>query len=73
MGQEPISAAFSSNLDGLVASSGASLWVHGHTHDSFDYAIDRTRVICNPKGYGPRVAGGVPENAAFDSRLIVEV
>lgn len=28
-----------------------SLWIHGHTHDPFDYNIGKTRVICNPRGY----------------------
>lgn len=27
------------------------LWVHGHTHDDFDYTIGETRVVCNPRGY----------------------
>ena len=27
------------------------LWIHGHTHDSFDYVIGETRVVCNPRGY----------------------
>ena len=27
------------------------LWVHGHTHDPFDYTIGQTRVTCNPRGY----------------------
>lgn len=72
-GRTPISAVFSSNLDDLVAGSGAALWVHGHTHDSFDYSLVGTRVICNPKGYGPSCGGGIPENAAFDPRLVVEV
>jgi hypothetical protein len=27
------------------------LWVHGHTHDDFDYVIGETRVVCNPRGY----------------------
>jgi Icc-related predicted phosphoesterase len=27
------------------------LWVHGHTHDSLDYGLGRTRVLCNPFGY----------------------
>lgn len=27
------------------------LWVHGHTHDPFDYMIGTTRVCCNPRGY----------------------
>jgi Icc-related predicted phosphoesterase len=27
------------------------LWTHGHTHDSFDYMIGTTRIVCNPRGY----------------------
>ena len=26
-------------------------WVHGHTHNSADYMIGGTRVLCNPRGY----------------------
>ncbi len=72
-GRTPVSAAFSSNLDVLVEGSGAALWVHGHTHDSFDYALGGTRVICNPKGYGPTYATAIAENLAFDPRLVVEI
>jgi hypothetical protein len=44
------------------------LWVHGHTHDSFDYQVDDCRVICNPRGY-PNWHGEF-ENKDFDSGLI---
>lgn len=27
------------------------LIVHGHTHDACDYMIDKTRVVCHPRGY----------------------
>jgi hypothetical protein len=27
------------------------LWVHGHVHNSFDYMIGDTRVVCHPRGY----------------------
>lgn len=27
------------------------LWIHGHTHEKFDYMIGQTRIICNPRGY----------------------
>ena len=27
------------------------MWTHGHTHDTFDYMIGSTRVVCNPRGY----------------------
>lgn len=66
----PLNACFVSNLDALVAKSGAALWVHGHTHDSFDYHIKGTRVLANPRGY---VQNGKAENSAFDPGLTVEV
>lgn len=32
--------------------SAPALWVFGHTHDTIDTAINQTRLICNPRGYG---------------------
>lgn len=49
----------------------AALWVHGHTHTSFDYVRGRTRVICNPRGY--RMNDSSFENPKFDPRLVVSV
>ena len=42
-------AAFASDLDGLLQQS--ALWIHGHTHHSFDYRVGATRVVANPRGY----------------------
>lgn len=66
---DPVSAAYASNLEPLAAK--ADLWVHGHTHDSFDYAIGDCRVVCNPGGY--RLAGGGRENRCFDPAFVVEI
>jgi hypothetical protein len=46
----------------------AVLWIHGHTHESFDYVVNGTRVVCNPRGYAPRDL-----NPAFDPGLTVDV
>jgi len=27
------------------------VWTHGHTHDTFDYTVGETRILCNPRGY----------------------
>lgn len=64
---DPLSAAYASNLDGLVEQCGAKLWVHGHTHRAVDYRIGATRVLSNPRGYADEP---VPE---FDPELVVEV
>ena len=63
-----LNPCFVSDADALAGR--AALWVHGHTHDSFDYELRGTRVVCNPRGYAK---GGVPENPAFDPALCVDV
>ncbi|HYA76650.1 MAG TPA: metallophosphoesterase [Burkholderiaceae bacterium] len=63
------SAGFCSHLDELVER--APLWIHGHTHDSFDYRLGESRVVCNPRGYPHRSRSS--ENPQFDEQLIVTV
>jgi predicted phosphodiesterase len=60
---------YASNLDSLVAM--ADLWIHGHTHTSFDYKIGKCRVVCNPRGYPNQ--DGAPENFNFKPNFIVEI
>ncbi len=65
-----LAACFASNLDELMGDS--TLWIHGHTHDSFDYQHPNgTRVICNPRGY--MMPDGSMENSQFQPDLVVEV
>jgi predicted phosphodiesterase len=47
------------------------LWVHGHTHDSFDYRVGGCRVVCNPRGYVNW--HGEFENKDFDPGWVVEL
>ncbi len=65
-----LNACFVSDAGHLLDGTRAGLWIHGHTHDSFDYAVNGTRVVCNPRGYA---RNGVNENARFNPCLIVEV
>ena len=65
-----INVCFVSDAEHLIDGSRVRLWIHGHTHDSFDYVVNGTRVVCNPRGYS---RDGVNENPAFDPDLIVEV
>jgi predicted phosphodiesterase len=64
----PVNLCFVSDAEHLL--QGVDLWVHGHTHDSFDYRVGATRVLCNPRGY---VREGVQENASFDPAMVVAV
>ncbi|MCO2250254.1 metallo-dependent phosphatase [Pseudomonas aeruginosa] len=59
----PLSPAFASNLDELVAQ--ADYWLHGHVHDALDYRIGRARVLANPGGY-PHEKGGFRPEFVFE-------
>ncbi len=48
-----LTSAFASNLENLMDGDRSALWVHGHMHESYAYAIYGTRVVCNPRGYAP--------------------
>ncbi|WP_342320369.1 metallophosphoesterase [Burkholderia pseudomallei] len=64
------SAGFISDLAALVRPP-VSLWIHGHTHTSFDYTtVQGTRVVCNPHGYIRRRTGE-RENPSFEWGKVV--
>ncbi len=65
-----LSVCFVSEVEYLMGKDRVRLWVHGHTHDSFDYTVDGTRVLCNPRGYA---RDDINENAAFDPKLTVDL
>ena len=65
-----VNACFVSDAERLVEGSRVRLWIHGHTHDSFDYVLNGTRVVCNPRGYA---RNGVNENPRFDANFLVEI
>ena len=72
----PLTAIFGSNVPDEVL-LGATLWIHGHTHDSCNYRIGDSkrsvRVICNPRGYPLGRLESEFENCLFDPGLLVEV
>jgi len=65
--QDQLNPCFASDLDHLVRAP-VGLWIHGHTHESCDYVVNGTRVVCNPRGYLP-----MEPNRAFDSTWVVEL
>ena len=64
----PVSAAFASNMDDFIREHQPPLWIHGHTHESFDYRIGKTRIVCNPRGYASKA-----ENKEFRPDFTVVV
>ena len=74
---DPLNAAFISHLPELVEQ--ADVWLHGHTHNSFDYTAVGCRVVANPAGYpqnrsrAASTAELVLENSEFKSMCVVEI
>lgn len=63
-----LTPAYASRLEDLILDTQPALWVHGHMHNSSDYRIGETRVICNPRGYY-----GYELNPEFDPGLVIEI
>ena len=64
----PLNEAYSTDLEWMIDVFKPVLWVHGHTHESADFTIDETRVICNPRGYH-----GYAVNLTFDPLKLIEI
>lgn len=47
-----MNGGYSSDLSQFILDNPQiKLWTHGHTHETFDYKIGETRIVCNPRGY----------------------
>ena len=67
----PANPYFTTDLEWLMAGPEApAVWIHGHTHDPFDYQCHKTRVVCNPYGYPRELEFNGYE---FDTQKIIEV
>jgi len=59
---------FLCDVSEIIHFGGPKLWLHGHTHSSFDYQLGPTRVVCNPFGYARH-----EENREFEWQKVLEV
>lgn len=68
-GYRILSAAYTSDLDALIEHEWKpDIWIYGHTHESADFTVGRTRIVSNAKGYG-----FLPENPSFDPTFTIEI
>ena len=66
---DKLNGAYASDLtDFIETHPQIKLWTHGHIHNSADYMIGSTRILCNPRGYY-----GYEENENFKPEMVVEV
>lgn len=63
-----LNAYFVSPADDVIVENRPAVWAHGHTHDSFDYMLEETRVVCNPYGYERHET-----NSNFANNLVIDI
>ncbi len=64
---DPLSAAYASDLEALIHFYKPLYWIHGHIHTPARYTLAQTEVICNPHGYIDDQYNG------YDRELIITV
>lgn len=65
--QDMETAGYASDLSDLIDRHRPPLWIHGHMHESLDYGVGSTRIVCNPKGYDRENASG------FDPAMVLDI
>jgi len=63
---ELLKPAYASDLTDVIDRGKPQIWLHGHVHNSCDYMVRSTRIVCNPRGYKD-------ENRRFDPELVLEI
>ena len=67
----PSNAGFVVDLSEWLKSDFApDIWLHGHTHEAFDYQQGHTRVIVNPRAYPNEISS---TGIVFDWHKVIEV
>lgn len=66
----PLNVCFGNRWEWMIERYQPEYWIHGHTHDGFDYIVSendhnklydelrKTRIICNPQGYPEKIMVG---------------
>ncbi len=71
---DPLAAAFASELDGTILRLQPELWVHGGIGEYIDYSIGKTRVVSNAKGWRRDLEGGsLRRHEDFIPDLVVDL
>lgn len=69
----PADGSWASDLTPMIETYRPVLWIHGHVHESRDYRVGDTRIICNPRGYASSAPTKTAGNPCFVPDLVVEV
>jgi len=59
---------FVCDMEKFIKKRKPRMWIHGHTHDSFNYLLGDTHVVCNPLGYVGRQL-----NEEFLANMMIDI
>jgi len=62
-----ISSAYASDLEHIIEKYTPDFWIHGHLHNSSNYTVGQTQIICNPRGYPDE------RNIDFNGQYVIEI
>ena len=48
-----LNPAYATDLSDFMLDYKPKYWIHGHMHNTSDYRIGGTNILCNPRGYTP--------------------
>lgn len=48
---DELNTCFGNKWEWIIDKYQPECWIHGHTHSSFDYMVNKTHIVCNPQGY----------------------
>ncbi|MGE4512975.1 MAG: metallophosphoesterase [Chryseobacterium sp.] len=65
--KDPLTSAYTSDLEGFILQYQPLYWIHGHIHTPSRYKIGETEIICNPLGYVTEKYNG------YEKELIIEI
>jgi Icc-related predicted phosphoesterase len=63
-----LNVCFANDWRHLITQFQPNIWIHGHMHQSIDYMIGETRILCNPYGYE---TGEI--NKTFNPNEVIEI
>lgn len=64
---------FVGEFEDILMNNRPKLAIHGHTHRPVDYIFEKTRIICNPRGYGSFQELSTKENPDWNPWLTVNL
>lgn len=72
-GSDGANGGFVGDCENIICTLEPKVWIHGHTHDTIDTMLWKTRVVANPSGYHGEFKGVQTMNTYNDGPKYIEL